>query len=141
MERNLAIEQIISHRLEGLSSAQIKEASPELASLSDQQFSLYHWQAGNKIREIQESEVLSTRVLHAQRYELLYQWFLEHDFDNYAMKMLEASERLLGLHSNTVGISIHNLIEKKKTPNIYDHSKLTDVELIRLKSLLEKAQR
>ena len=64
---------------------------------------------------------------------------LENDFDTNAMKMLENSERLLGLHSNSIGLNIHNMIEKKQEPsNIYNYKNLTDREHKRLEELWKK---
>jgi len=133
------LEKFIKLRLTGYNLEQIKsQLSNE--SISDFEFQKYHHEAGARIRYIQENEVLNTRVLHAQRYEMLYDWFIENDFDKEAMKMLENVERLLGLHSNTIGLSIHNLVEKKpQKANIYDWHKLNEQEHNRLKVLVEKA--
>lgn len=131
------LEEVIKFRLQGLTSLQIKEN--HYPQLSQQEFDYLFIQAGDRIREINDNEVLSTRVLHNQRYEMLYDWFLENDFDTNAMKMLENSERLLGLHSNSVGLNIHNLVEKKQdNVNIYNYKNLTDSEHGRLKELWEK---
>jgi hypothetical protein len=131
------LEEIIKLRLQGLTSLQIKENS--FQELSQYDFDKLFWQAGERIRDISDNEVLSTRVLHAQRYQFLYDWFLENDFDTNAMKMLENIERLLGLHSNQIGLSIHNMIEKKvDTSNIYNYNNLTDSEHKRLKQLWQK---
>ena len=131
------LEEVIKFRLQGLTSLQIKEN--HYPQLSQQEFDYLFIQAGDRIREINDNEVLSTRVLHNQRYEMLYDWFLENDFDTNAMKMLENSERLLGLHSNSVGLNINNLVEKKQdNVNIYNYKNLTDSEHGRLKELWEK---
>lgn len=132
------IDQIIQLRLQGLSA---KQSLDRLDGLDEVVFYNYYQEAGEKIREAQENDVLSTRVLHAQRYEWFYEWFEENDFDKYALKTLTCIERLLGLHSNTIGFSIHNLIEKKEDkPNIYDYTKLTDEELKRLEYLVNKCK-
>ena len=134
------LDNMIDLRLKGFTFDQTKDALSEYKLSFSQHQSLHH-KAGEKIREIQENEVLDTRVLHAQRYEILYDWFIENDFDNNAMKMLENVERLIGLHSNKIGLSIHNLVEKTpQKSNIYDYRKLTDDEHNRLRKLIEKAQ-
>jgi hypothetical protein len=110
--------------------------------MNQYEFDNLFFRAGERIREINENEVLSTRVLHAQRYEVLYNWFLENNFDVNAMKMLESIERLLGLHSASIGVSINNLIEKKtEKVNIYDYKNLTDTEHNRLKELWRKGEK
>ena len=135
------LEKFIKLRLQGLSQEQIKGQLSEF-DLTDNQYVRYHHQAGVRIRDIQENEVLNTRVLHASRYELLYEWFIEKDFDNFAMKMLENIERLCGLHSNSIGLSIHNLVENKpQKVNLYKKENLTDSEYNRLQILMKKAER
>lgn len=134
------LDKFIRLRLQGLTQEDIQNQLNEL-SLSQSQYKKYHHEAGIRIRDIQENEVLSTRVLHAQRYEILYEWFLENDFDKEAMRMLENVERLCGMHSNTIGLSISNLVEKKhQKANIYDFKNLTESEHSRLKELIEKSQ-
>lgn len=130
---------IIKLRLQGYTRDQIAQLKPEL---SNYEVSKYHHEAGEKIRDIQENEVLSTRVTHAQRYNLLYEWFIENDFDDYALKMLEAIEKLLGLHSNTIGLSIHNMIQgTPEKVSLYKRENLTDIEFDRLRELMQKAER
>jgi hypothetical protein len=135
------LELFIKLRLQGLSKNQIVTQLAE-HNLSEYESQKYHHNAGEKIRDIQENEVLNTRVLHAQRFEMLYEWFLEHDFDNEAMKMMENIEELLGLGSNTIGLSIHNLVEKKpQKVNIYNWENLTENEHNRLKMLVDKCKK
>lgn len=134
------LEEVIKLRLQGLSSLQIKQ--DHCQDLHQYEFDKLFHKAGERIREINDNEVLSTRVLHAQRYEMLYEWFEENDFDTNAMKMLENIERLLGLSSNTIGLSIHNMIEKKDTKtNLYNYNNLTDSEHSRLTELWQKGSK
>jgi hypothetical protein len=141
MDKKTRLGEIIKLRLEGLSAIQVKDRL-EVDDISDSTFYSNYYEAGEKIRDIQENEVLSTRVLHAQRYELLYEWFFENDFDREAIKMLENVERLLGLHSNSVNLSIHNLFQKKTgKANIYNYKNLSEVEMSRLQFLVEKAKK
>ncbi len=132
------IGEFITLRLKGYSKNQIQTALAD-KGFTDYEYYKYHAEAGERIRYIQENEVLDTRVLHAQRYEFLYEWFLENDFDDYAMKMLEAIEKLLGIHANTIGLSIHNLVQgKEQKVSLYKIENLTDKEYSRLKELVDK---
>lgn len=140
IQKSEILELVIKLRLQGKTREQIGQELSEY-KLSDYELQKYHWEAGDKIRDIQENEVLNTRVLHAQRYEILYKWFLEHDFDKEAIKMLENIERLLGLHSSTISLSIHNLVEKKQSTNIYNWQNLTEKEHKRLTELIEKSKK
>lgn len=135
------LEEFIRLRFGGYTFLQIKEKLSEY-NLSDYEIQKYHYKAGEKVREIQENEVLNTRVLHAQRYEILYDWFIENDFDKEAIKMLENIERLVGLGNDHIGISIQNMIEKKPEKiSLYKWENLTEKEHDRMKQLYEKVKK
>jgi len=135
------VSEIAQLRLQGKSYSDVKKYMMTTYELTENRYNQYAQRAKDKVRQLLNDDLIHIRVIHADRYEWFYQTFLKMDCDRYAMDALGCIERLLGLHSNTIGVSIHNLIEKKQQPNLYDYTKLTEQELKRLKQLVDKCKK
>lgn len=97
--------------------------------------------AKKKIKELLSKELVHVRTIHADRYYFFYDQFEKWGYDKYAMDALANVERLMGLGSPLIGISIDNMIERKKKPNLYDYTKLSKEEMTRLKELVDKCKK
>lgn len=135
------VAEIAQLKLQGKSIKDIEKYMTITYEISEYVFRQYLEKARDRVRELLNKDLVNVRVVHADRYEWFYNTLYDWGFDKYAMEALGNVERLLGWHSNSIAISIDNLVQKKKQPNLYDYTKLSVQELKRLKQLVDKCKK